>query len=130
LAGLAVAAFCVAPPTDPAAARLRQVVAALWPLCKPMPKAGPADWLANHPEPGQTFECGMNGTNNLDEEDAQPLHFCAQCTAKVCWASGAEPGAWMNAVREFLETAGLKEDAEFYRKAGQLPLFREGRKPS
>ena len=54
-AGLTVMAFSVAPPADPAAL-LRQAVAALRPLCKPVPKPGAADWLANHPEPGQTFE--------------------------------------------------------------------------
>jgi archaemetzincin len=62
------------------------------------------------------FQCGMNGSNHLGELDGQPLYFCAECTAKVCWATGADPVKWAETLQGFLESVGLREDAEYYRK--------------
>jgi hypothetical protein len=58
----------------------------------------------------------MNGSNHLGELDGQPLYFCAECTAKVCWATGADPVKWAETLQGFLESVGLREDAEYYRK--------------
>jgi archaemetzincin len=37
------------------------------------------------------YECGMNGSNHLDERDRQPLEFCPECQAKIWWALKLDP---------------------------------------
>src|SRR5205823_5471428 len=32
------------------------------------------------------FECGMNGSNHLEEADSRPMGFCHECEMKVWWA--------------------------------------------
>jgi hypothetical protein len=36
-------------------------------------------------------ECGMNGSNNADERDRQPLEFCPECQAKLWWTLRLDP---------------------------------------
>jgi archaemetzincin len=36
-------------------------------------------------------ECGMNGSNNSDERDRQPLEFCPECQAKLWWTLRLDP---------------------------------------
>lgn len=36
-------------------------------------------------------ECGMNGSNNADERDRQPLEFCPECQAKLWWTLQLDP---------------------------------------
>ena len=59
------------------------------------------------------YKCGMCGSNHLDEADKRPLHFCAECFAKVCWATKSDPLRRSRALEEFLVSKGLSEDAEF-----------------
>jgi archaemetzincin len=37
------------------------------------------------------YECGMNGSNNSDERDRQPLEFCPECQAKLWWTLNLDP---------------------------------------
>jgi archaemetzincin len=37
------------------------------------------------------YECGMNGSNNSEERDRQPLEFCPECQAKLWWTLGLDP---------------------------------------
>jgi archaemetzincin len=39
------------------------------------------------------YECGMNGSNNTDERDRQPVEFCPECQAKLWWACNLDPAA-------------------------------------
>ena len=57
------------------------------------------------------------GSNNLPEADRQPAWLCPQCMAKVCWAACYDPAQRYRNLAEFYRKAGLKEEAEFYRKA-------------
>ena len=52
------------------------------------------------------YECGMNGSNNSDERDRQPLEFCPECQAKLWWTLGLDPLARSRA----LEAAMRRHD--------------------
>lgn len=63
------------------------------------------------------YECGMNGSNNLEESDRQLLEFCPECQAKVSWACG---GDWEKRYEElfhFANESGLKAEGEFWKKS-------------
>jgi len=47
---------CSSSEADPRVDQLRAAMEKLRPLARKLGKPGPSDWLANHPEPGQTFE--------------------------------------------------------------------------
>jgi archaemetzincin len=56
-AGLATMLLgCSSSEADPRVDQLRAAMEKLRPLARKLGKPGPSDWLANHPEPGQTFE--------------------------------------------------------------------------
>jgi len=63
------------------------------------------------------WQCNMCGSNNLPEADRQPTWLCPQCMAKVCWAACYDPGQRYRNLAEFYRKAGLKDEAEFCRKA-------------
>lgn len=42
---------------------------------KPIPKPGPADWLAQHPEPGQTFDQFVRGKPNRPDRRRNTIYF-------------------------------------------------------
>lgn len=48
-----------------------------------------------------SYACGMNGSNTLPETDAAPLAFCPECSAKLWWATRADPAAWLRGLRDF-----------------------------
>ena len=62
------------------------------------------------------YECGMNGSNNLNETDRGPLAFCPECSAKIWWACGANPAKWYASLAEFAEQHGMKEEAALWRR--------------
>jgi archaemetzincin len=37
------------------------------------------------------YQCGMNGSNNSDERDRQPLEFCPECQPKLWWTCKLDP---------------------------------------
>jgi archaemetzincin len=61
-------------------------------------------------------ECGMNGSNNLDESDRIPLWFCPECEPKIWWACQVDPVKRYEALIDFADKHGLEKEAEFWRK--------------
>ncbi len=69
------------------------------------------------------YECGMNGSNTLEEKDRRPLALCPQCVAKVCWATGAEPAERFRRLAAFCRQHGLGGEGRFYEEsAAQLAI--------
>ncbi len=66
------------------------------------------------------YECNMCGSNHRAESDRHPLHLCPECLAKVCWATGADPGQRFTALAAFCEEHGLEEEAKYFRQAIDL----------
>lgn len=62
------------------------------------------------------YSCNMCGSNNLPEADRQPLAFCPECFAKLCYACRLDPAALLTKQIEFFDKHNLKEDAAFHRK--------------
>jgi archaemetzincin len=73
------------------------------------------------------YECGMCGSNHREESDRRPLWFCPECTAKVCWASGASPVEHCRRLAEFCKEQGLTTEAGFYLKSVQALTGGENR---
>lgn len=61
-------------------------------------------------------ECGMNGSNSLEEADRGPLHFCAECERKVWWACQADPRKRNAALLAFAERHDLAAAAAHWRR--------------
>lgn len=55
--------------------------------------------------------CGMAGSNSLVESDRHPLELCPECTAKICWASRADPVERYRKMQAFLAAHGLADQA-------------------
>jgi archaemetzincin len=63
------------------------------------------------------YECGMNGSNNLEESDRTPLWFCPECEQKVWWACGVNPLTRYEALARFARERKLEEPADFWDKS-------------
>lgn len=64
------------------------------------------------------YECGMSGSNNLDETDRHPLDFCSECMAKIFWMSNYEPQNRYERLANFFQKLGyMKEAEDFQAKA-------------
>lgn len=37
------------------------------------------------------YQCGMNGSNHVEERDRHPLEFCPECQAKLWWTCRLDP---------------------------------------
>ncbi len=62
------------------------------------------------------YECGMNGSNNLEEADRGRLPFCPECSAKIWWSCGADPAKCYERLAEFGEKNWLNEEAKLWKK--------------
>ena len=60
-----------------------------------------------------SFQCGMNGSNNLAESDRQPLHFCPVCLRKVCWNLRVEPVEYLTSMENFCRRENLTDEADW-----------------
>ncbi len=60
------------------------------------------------------YECGMNGSNHLVENDERPLWFCPEDEMKVWWACQADPAARYESLVEFARNHGLDREARFW----------------
>ena len=60
------------------------------------------------------YECVMNGTNSLNETDRSPLDACPECTAKLCWAAGADPRERYARLADFCAEHGLAFERRFF----------------
>lgn len=63
------------------------------------------------------WECGMNGSNSLEESDRQPLPFCVDCERKVLWACRADPVARYHALADFAGANGLEAERKFWERS-------------
>lgn len=61
------------------------------------------------------YECNMCGSNNRAEADRRPLAFCPECSAKIWWATQAQPREQFQKLAEYCEKHGLEADARFYK---------------
>ena len=71
-----------------------------------------------------SYECGMNGSNNLAESDRRPLMFCPVCLRKLQWNLSFDVVTRYEAMRKFFDTNGLKTEAKWIggrlRKMGEV----------
>jgi archaemetzincin len=60
------------------------------------------------------YECGMNGSNNSEERDRQPLEFCPECQAKLWWTLGLDPVRRSELLERVAIRHGLPRTAESF----------------
>lgn len=63
------------------------------------------------------FECGMNGSNSLDESDRHRLGFCQECEQKIWWACKADPVKRYEVLVEFSRLHGLPREQHEWQAA-------------
>jgi archaemetzincin len=61
------------------------------------------------------YECGMNGSNHIVENDERPLWFCPEDEMKVWWACRVDPKARYASLVEFGQVHGLDREAKFWK---------------
>lgn len=61
-----------------------------------------------------TWACNMNGSNSLEETDAQPLVLCPDCRRKLAWSRGLDVRAWHASVAALLARHGLADEAAWH----------------
>jgi archaemetzincin len=67
------------------------------------------------------YECGMNGSNNSDERDGQPLEFCVECQAKLWWTLNLDPLKRSRVLESLASRHGFTKAAtELARQSGAL----------
>lgn len=65
------------------------------------------------------YECVMNGTNSLLESDRHPLDVCPECTAKLCWAAGADPRERYARLADFCARHGLTAEQHLFEESAR-----------
>lgn len=65
------------------------------------------------------FECGLNGSNYLDESDRRPTHICPVCLRKLHWSAEIDPAERYFGLHEVYQTLGFSASAEFVRERVQ-----------
>jgi archaemetzincin len=63
------------------------------------------------------YECGMNGSNNREESDRQPLEFCPECQAKIWWTCGLRPRPRCEQLLAYGQEHKLAEEARFWERS-------------
>lgn len=63
------------------------------------------------------WECNLQGSNSLAETDAHPLALCPECSAKLSWATGAEPALRYRALADFCRVHALLGEALVYERS-------------
>lgn len=69
------------------------------------------------------YECGMNGSNNRQESDRQPLEFCPECQAKIYWTCNAVPRKRLTELRDLMAKYKLEEASVFDKELFTLKDF-------
>ncbi len=57
------------------------------------------------------YSCNMNGSNHLDEADAQPLHLCPVCLRKLQWSTPFDPQDRYGALGQIYTQQGLGDES-------------------
>jgi len=65
------------------------------------------------------YDCNMNGSNNREESDSRPLHYCPVCMRKLLWNLQVEPISYLGKLEGFCREQGLDDEALWYHKAMQ-----------
>lgn len=65
------------------------------------------------------YGCVMAGNNGLAELDRTPLPFCPEDLAKLLWATREDAPERLGRMRDFAAREGLKEEADFFDRAGR-----------
>jgi archaemetzincin len=60
------------------------------------------------------YECGMNGSNSLEESDRAPLAFCPECEAKLWWVCGQDPVKRAGLLADFARRHGFGTEATLW----------------
>ncbi len=64
----------------------------------------------------------VNGSNNLPESDAQPLHLCPVCLRKLHFATGFDVVQRYDDLHRFYQKVGLNNEAEWINDRHQYLL--------
>ncbi|MEN8150251.1 MAG: archaemetzincin [Planctomycetota bacterium] len=59
------------------------------------------------------WECGMNGSNSLEESDGRPIHLCPVCLKKLRWNLGFDVIERYRRLHGFYDAHGLTAEAEW-----------------
>ncbi|MCY2965031.1 MAG: archaemetzincin [Planctomycetota bacterium] len=59
-------------------------------------------------------DCGMNGTNNREENDRRPIEFCRECQPKIWWYCQANPVERCRKLAKLAGQFGLDEEAKHF----------------
>lgn len=70
------------------------------------------------------FRCAMNGSNNLPEDDSQPLHVCPVDLRKLYQSIKLDPVARYAHLRDFCREVGFRDEADWIEK--QLQAVGQG----
>jgi archaemetzincin len=62
------------------------------------------------------FECGLNGSNHLEEADRRPIYLCPVCLRKMHWNSEIDPLRRYYHLAEFYRNFDYVESANFMRE--------------
>ncbi len=62
-------------------------------------------------------QCVMNGSNSLEESDAQPLELCPVCLRKLQWNMGFDVAERFRGLRDFHKVSGLESERAFIEKS-------------
>ena len=65
------------------------------------------------------YQCVMNGSNNREESDRQPLWLCPHCMAKISWAAQLDPVERYARLAAFVAGHGLAEEEAFFRRSAE-----------
>jgi len=66
------------------------------------------------------YHCVMNGSNHLDEFDAQPLHLCPVDLRKLQWSVGFDVRERYRRLLAFYTQAGFRDEADWLRVRMQV----------
>jgi archaemetzincin len=62
------------------------------------------------------FECGLNGSNYLDESDRRPIHLCPVCLRKLHWSANIDPAERYMHLDQVYRSLGFLKSADFVRQ--------------
>lgn len=73
------------------------------------------------------YQCGMNGSNHLDETDAAPIEFCPECQAKIWWTCEVDPADRARKLAGLAREYGWAGDAEYWTREADCLAGRAAR---
>jgi len=73
------------------------------------------------------YACGMNGSNNLEELDRNPLELCPVCLSKLVFATGVDRRERFRRLEAFAKDHGLEPEALLYGRSALALEALEGR---